>query len=212
MSMKRNSRLALVTPIVIPVIAVLLVVGISSIALAQAGGPNADEAADSGVAGSGRIIATTNIVSGKWGVFGYTSRAGLTCLTAGPMQNGKVGMYGPNGFRAMRAEEAPGNCGDIAQNLVELGGVALASASPVAAGSNESRGVIYGVVAPDTVAVYLRDGSAEPEQLTVTATQEIGGTAGAFVTGLPENRRPGSMHGLVIEIEKADGSRTELPF
>jgi hypothetical protein len=175
---------------------------------------------DSGAPGSGRVIASAARgddglrSSGEeegWGVLTYEARDGDLCLAAGTLRNGKVGTVGPNGFRALRVEESPGNCGDLTANLRDLGGVAMISAAPVEPGAKERTAVVYGVLAPNAKTVTLRmaDGARTP--LPVQPAAGVPHVAAAFAApvDLGADQDPA---GTGIEIEKDDGSVESLDF
>jgi hypothetical protein len=140
------------------------------------------------------------------GVMTYRSRGGLVCLAAGPVENGRVGRYGPDGaFRAFDASEAPGPCGDIRQNLDEFGGIALAHSSGSRERANVPQGILYGLVADRSTRarVTWADGRTEIAPVSpVASPKELQGAEGTFVLApAPGERLGGAQLELVAPSE-----------
>lgn len=138
------------------------------------------------------------------GVLTYSTRSGLVCLAAGPVQDGRVGRFGPTGFYPLDAADAPGQCGDIAQNLADFGGIALAFGGGTV--PRREPLIVYGLVASrDTrVRVTWPNGHAELARVTATdAPAELQGAEGVFaVVAAPDV----DLGGTRVELLRPDGT------
>lgn len=157
-----------------------------------------------GMSARARVSAAAN-----WGVMGYESQTGLTCLTAGPVRNGVVGSVSPGGFTALDPAQAPGNCGDIQANLRDMGGIALIHHGRAGASAATIVGLVYGAVGAGAKNVTLRLPDGTERLVKIDPTTHLPGVAGTFAAPLPSGLVGSD---VVVVITRSDGSRHELEF
>ena len=141
------------------------------------------------------------------GMLTYRSRGGQVCMISGFVRGGKLGRYGPNGaFSLIDPADGPGSCGDLAENLRDFGGVALATSGVLRGGTAGKQTLVYGLVASrtSTVTVTWRDGTRDEAVVSATdAPEELDGAEGAYVL----LSRPGKGSGVArVRITAADGT------
>jgi hypothetical protein len=141
------------------------------------------------------------------GVITYRARNGNVCLAAGFVQNGRVGRYNRyRTFDPLDASDAPGQCGDLAQNLIDFGGIALAHGTYANGDPDVPQVIVYGLVRSrmTTVVVTWRDGTRETATITPTdSPEQLQGAEGAYAIA----GRPGlQLGGATIELSAPDGT------
>jgi hypothetical protein len=139
------------------------------------------------------------------GVIAYTGQTGQVCLAAGPMLNGRVGQFGEKvGFKAYDPDQAPGMCGNFADNLKELGGIALSRGSASQDDPGTIQSAAFGLVADLATKVEVRwpDGT---EQSTTAdpAPGSIAGAAGVWSVAAPPGVKATGAH---VTLTRPDGS------
>lgn len=201
----------------------LVVTGVASLAIAQSSGEEEPTGPSShkyaGLPGAATTATKTQVppearAAGSpsdWGAMVYESRGGLVCVAAGPVVSGRVGrVTEAGGFRPLRAEDAPGNCGDRDDDLTKWGAMVFTHHSPSAPRAQHPVGLAYGVVAPDVERVLVRPPHGSERTAELSAVSGIEGVSGAFSVPLPKGMSEAA--GLVVVIERAGGSREEIRF
>jgi hypothetical protein len=140
------------------------------------------------------------------GVISYRTKTGLVCLASGIIKDGRVGRYYRNVFRALDASDAAGQCGDIRQNLLDFGGIALAYGAGSDVSVNEPEKIVYGLVASRSTLVRVTWPDGRTVMAPVTATDspdDLQGAEGAFAVAV----EPGARRGRAsVELLRADGT------
>lgn len=142
----------------------------------------------------------------RWGVFGYRSDRGLTCVQAGQVNDGKVGAYSRQGFEQFSARDSVGNCGDLTETLETMGGAAYATSAPVTPDSVDQSSVVYGLLSKDVTEVTVTvDETSERLPVEMSRASGMGVVARSFVAPLPPEA---SLPGVTITFELTSGKKT----
>ncbi len=141
------------------------------------------------------------------GVMTYRARNGNVCLAAGFVQDGRVGRYNRyHKIEPIDASDAPGQCGDIAQNLIDFGGIALGHGTYANGDPDVRQAIVYGLVRSrmTSVNVTWRDGKRETATVTPTdSPAELQGAEGVYAIA----GRPGlQLGGATVELSTPDGT------
>lgn len=194
------------------VVALVALVAVTSIAMSNSVIGNTDNEDFIGTRDRGRTIAkaaTARSAGGRpvsWGVFGYTSDRGLTCLQAGPVEDDAAGAFTPRGFERFSPLDSVGNCGDLTEPLATLGGVAYAAVAPVSTDSDDRASVVYGLAGKNVKNVTVTiDKTSERLPVEMSGASELGGAAQSFIAPLPPEA---SLPGVTVTFELANGKRT----
>jgi hypothetical protein len=158
--------------------------------------PSSSVTAQSAVPGDGEIA----------GMRAWDSPAGKTCVAAGFVRDGRLGRYGSRDGQFYPLHTADGQCGEIAQNLTDLHGVALSHGTAVRGNTTTDQGLVYGLVRSRTTRVTV----VWPDDTTATATVvptagfgQLAGAEGAFVIA----GRPGlNIRGARVVLSAPDGT------
>lgn len=144
--------------------------------------------------------------SARWGVFGYRSDRGLTCVQAGLVNEGKVGGYSRAGFEPFSARDSVGNCGDLTETLATMGGAAYATSAPATPESVDQTSVVYGLLSKDVANVTVTiDETSERLPVEMSRASGLGTAARSFIAPLPPDA---SLPGVTITFELASGKKT----
>lgn len=141
-----------------------------------------------------------------WGVFGYQSDRGLTCVQAGPIRDGGAGLYSEEGFKRFASRDGVGNCGDLRETFADMGGAVFASAAPVSDDASDQAGVVYGLLDQKVSKVTVTiDKTSERLPVELSGASGMGGAARSFVAPLPPEA---SLPGVTVTFELEDGTQT----